>query len=60
MPNHKSKWLRDKPFSGFKQEYFKMEERKLIEELIQADQWIEEESYELIGLLTYNKVLDHL
>lgn len=57
MPNHKSKWLRDKPFSGFKREFFTVKERKLIEELIQDDQWIEEESFELIGLLTYNEVL---
>jgi len=57
MPHHKSKWLQDKPFSNFKPEFFKVEEKELIEELIRSNQWIEEESFDLIELLTHNNVL---
>lgn len=50
-PNHFSHWERDKPLSGLDPNDFSEEEQKLIEQLIKADQWIEEESNDLGAMI---------
>ena len=56
---HNSKWKPDKPFSGLETKYFNQEQQQLIQELIQSDEWIEEESQELEILLAYNRLYGH-
>ncbi|TNE81402.1 MAG: hypothetical protein EP332_04585 [Bacteroidetes bacterium] len=46
-PNHKSRWKHGEDFSGLNKKNFNQEERNLIEELIEVDQWIEEEAWDL-------------
>ncbi|WP_461112423.1 hypothetical protein [Spirosoma jeollabukense] len=48
--NHKSEWKRDKPYCGLNLSDFSIEDKTLIQQLIKADQWIEEESNDL-GLM---------
>ncbi|MEM6642140.1 MAG: hypothetical protein AAF616_04095 [Bacteroidota bacterium] len=55
-PNHNSKWDHSKPLSGLKSEDFDEQQLNLIKALIQKDQWIEEESNDLIELVHYNKL----
>ncbi|GAB3906777.1 hypothetical protein [Mucilaginibacter boryungensis] len=54
---HKSRWDYQKEFSGLKTEDYSNEERFLIQQLINNDQWIEEESNILKDLYSYNMVL---
>ncbi len=51
-PHHNSKWNFNKKLSGLKQEDFSNEAISLIERLIQDNKWIEEESLDLIGMIT--------
>lgn len=55
-PYHKSEWLPDKPFSGLRKEDFKVNEIELIKQLISAAQWIEEESNDLVVMITNKKL----
>lgn len=50
-PHHKSKW-RKKEFSGLKSEDFSAQQQEIINNLIQDDIWVEEESMDLIKLLS--------
>ena len=50
-PHHKSKWLK-KEFSGLKRDDFPEEQQAIIMSLIQDDRWVEEESMNLIELLS--------
>lgn len=50
---HYSRWSADKPFSGLSVGEFKYHERELIQELISANQWIEEESSQLGEMYRY-------
>lgn len=50
-PHHKSKWCKKK-FSGLNREDFSMQQQKIINHLIQDDIWVEEESMDLIELLS--------
>ncbi|WP_127127814.1 hypothetical protein [Pseudoflavitalea rhizosphaerae] len=51
-PHHKSRWNFNKRLSGLKQEDFSDEAINLIKRLIQDNKWIEEESLDLIGMVT--------
>jgi hypothetical protein len=57
MQFHKSKWKNDQLLSGLRGESFTLKERSLIKELINGNQWIEEESLDFLELLKSNKVL---
>lgn len=50
-PNHKSRWQHDKDFSGLNQDVFNKGHIGLIEELLEADQWIEEEAWDLFDCI---------
>ena len=50
-PHHKSKW-RKKELSGLKWEDFSVHQQEIINNLIQDDIWVEEESMDLIELLS--------
>lgn len=50
-PNHKSKWDFNKEFSGLEKNYFNETEIKLIKNLIANNEWIEEESNNLIEMI---------
>ncbi len=52
-PNHNSRWLYNKDFSGFDPKVFSQEECLLISELINTNQWIEEEAWDLFERLSY-------
>lgn len=56
-PYHKSKWLPQKVLSGLDAEHFAEREKRLIVQLIQRDEWIEEESTQLTDMLE-NAVLE--
>jgi len=51
-PHHNSRWCFNKKLSGLKQEDFSDEAVNLIKRLIQDNKWIEEESLDLIGMIT--------
>jgi len=51
-PNHNSKWNHSSDFSGFDKTYFKEKEIDLISQLIKKNQWIEEESNNLLDMLS--------
>ena len=51
-PNHNSKWDHSKPLSGLEPSVFNEDQLKLLKSLIQKDQWIEEESNDLVLMLT--------
>ncbi|MET3977439.1 hypothetical protein ABIB62_000005 [Mucilaginibacter sp. UYP25] len=55
---HYSRWSADKPFSGLSVGEFKNHERELIQELISANQWIEEESSQLGEMYRYTLELN--
>lgn len=46
-PYHKSKWKPDKMLSGLNLEHFTEKEQQLVQQLIQRDEWIEEETTDL-------------
>lgn len=48
-PHHASFWKVNVPLSGLNAEIFSIEEKALIEKLIFADQWIEEESQDYLA-----------
>ena len=50
-PHHKSQW-RKKEFSGLKNEDFSEQQQEIIKSLIQDDIWVEEESMNLVKLLS--------
>lgn len=50
-PHHKSKW-RKKEFSGLKSDDFSEQQQETIKNLIQDDIWVEEESMNLVELLS--------
>jgi hypothetical protein len=50
-PHHKSRWKFDKELSGLTISDFNADEQKLIIELIEMDEWLEEESNDLIKML---------
>lgn len=50
-PHHKSKW-RKKEFSGLKSKDFSEQQQETIKSLIQDDTWVEEESMNLVELLS--------
>jgi hypothetical protein len=56
-PYHKSVWDSNKIFSGLNVLDFSEEEVSVIKVLISKNQWIEEESQDLMSLLKSNKVL---
>jgi hypothetical protein len=51
-PNHKSKWNHSSDFSGIDKTYFMEKEIDLISQLIKKDQWIEEESNNLLDMIS--------
>lgn len=51
-PHHKSRWNFNNTLSGLKHEDFSDEAVTLIKWLIQDNKWIEEESLDLIGMIT--------
>lgn len=55
-PNHNSTWNHSIPLSGLKSEDFNDQQLNLIKALIQKNQWIEEESNDLIELISYNQI----
>ncbi|MEP1033638.1 hypothetical protein [Ekhidna sp.] len=55
-PNHNSEWNHSKPLSGLNPEDFNNQQLNLIKALIQKDQWIEEESNDLLELVCFNKI----
>jgi hypothetical protein len=50
-PHHNSKWIHSSEFSGLDQSYFTAKEIDLICQLINKNQWIEEESNNLLEML---------
>lgn len=50
-PNHSSLWNSSLDFSGFNKSYFASNEIELISQLIEKNQWIEEESNDLFQML---------
>ena len=50
-PNHGSLWNSSLDFSGFNKSYFNSKEIELISQLIEKNQWIEEESNDLVQML---------
>lgn len=50
-PHHNSKWIHSLELSGLDQSYFTDKEITLIQQLIKKDQWIEEESNDLLGMI---------
>tara|TARA_R110002050_G_scaffold184053_1_gene317488 strand:+ start:6202 stop:7158 length:957 start_codon:yes stop_codon:yes gene_type:complete len=50
-PHHKSKWNHSMDFSSLDRAYFQKNEIELIMQLIQKNQWIEEESNDLLEML---------
>lgn len=56
-PHHKSRWDHSNDFSGLNRAYFRENEIDLITQLIQKDQWIEEETNDLIKMVTNNTPL---
>jgi len=53
-PHHKSRWDYSIDFSGLNRAYFRENEIDLITQLIQKDQWIEEETNDLIKMVRNN------
>jgi len=53
-PNHNSQWNHSSDFSGFDKTYFTEKEIELISQLIRKNQWIEEESNNLLDMLSSN------
>lgn len=56
-PYHNSKWKIGQTFSGLEENHFSQRQKILIEELIESDQWVEEESQDLKTLLHFNHCL---
>lgn len=54
-PHHKSKWKHAVDFSGLNKECFNPQEVEFISQLIEADEWIEEEKNDLLGMLGLKK-----
>ena len=50
-PEHNSHWQHDKPFSGLNASLFTPEATALIQDLISHDEWVEEETTELIEMV---------
>lgn len=50
-PHHNSKWNQSYDFSALDQSYFTNKEIMLIQQLIEKDQWIEEESNDLVNMI---------
>jgi hypothetical protein len=50
-PHHNSKWIHSHDISGLDQSYFTNKELILIQQLIKQNQWIEEESNDLLSML---------
>lgn len=51
MKKHKSKWKSTLPFSGLEQSFFSPREIHLINELIDTNKWVEEETNDLVMML---------
>lgn len=51
MKKHKSQWKRNFPFSGLEQSHFTPKEIRLINELINTDKWVEEETNDLVMMV---------
>lgn len=51
-PHHHSKWKHSSNFSGLDRSYFTVKEIELISQLIKQNQWIEEESNNLLEMLS--------
>lgn len=51
MKKHKSKWKSTLPFSGLEQSFFSPREIHLINELIDTNKWVEEETNNLVMML---------
>lgn len=51
VKHHKSKWIKGKEFSGLERTHFTEKQIKFIEELILKNEWVEEESIDLINIL---------
>lgn len=50
-PYHKSKWNPEKVLSGLNGEHFSEKEKQLIHRLIEEDEWIEEETTDLVQMI---------
>lgn len=50
-PYHESKWKPEKMLSGLNTEHFNEKDQHLIRELIKRDEWIEEESMNLVQMM---------
>lgn len=55
--HHHSEWLKNKEFSGLNPDDFSIEQKELINNLINNNHWIEEESFDLIELLINKKII---
>ncbi|WP_295229672.1 hypothetical protein [uncultured Chryseobacterium sp.] len=53
VKHHKSKWSQEKQFSGLDQSHFTIGQIEVIDSLISKDEWIEEESIDLIEYLIF-------
>jgi hypothetical protein len=51
MKTHKSQWRRNSPFSGLDQSLFAPKEIRLINELINTNKWVEEETNDLVMMV---------
>lgn len=51
VKHHKSKWKKEKDFSGLNRSHFTEKQIAIIEELILKNEWIEEESIDLIKII---------
>lgn len=56
-PYHYSQWKKDNIFSGLDQQLYTMSQQELIIELINENQWIEEEGQDFEQLLRFNRCL---
>lgn len=56
-PYHFSEWKKNLLFSGLNPNKYSAEARKLINQLIAGNEWVEEESQDLESLLRYNSVI---
>ena len=50
-PEHNSRWKHDQPFSGLIRSAYSQEAISLIQDLIAQDEWVEEETCELIEMV---------
>lgn len=56
-PDHRSLWEKGVPYSGLEVDAFSNRQLDLISQLILENNWIEEESQDLISLLKYNSAI---